>query len=347
MKGFAMLGERKTGIIEKPNPTIRYPTDAIIKVTAVAPCTTEIHALENAAIPGMIGNFIGHEAVGVIDSVGSDVKDFKPGDRVVISDVSPDWNSLEAQDQIPGRSKGCVRTSNPDMQGMFAEYVLYERADANLARIPDNVTDQQALMVVDMIATAAAPMDFLNIQLGETVAVLGIGPVGLMGVELSVLHGAGRVFAVGSRQACFDAALKLGATDCINYRKGSISKQILEQNGKPVDKVLICGGTADILSEALTICKTGGKIANVAIFYDVCNDNAQILDFKHFAKDFKGFSLKSGRLFLERALAAIQYGRLHPEYIISHVMYGFESIPEAFELMSNKDPKMIKPVVIL
>ncbi|MEH7178563.1 alcohol dehydrogenase catalytic domain-containing protein [Neobacillus vireti] len=82
MRGFAMLGKGQTGIIEKPDPIIMNPTDAIIKVTAVAPCTSGVHLVEHGSFQSMFGNFIGHEAVGIVQEVCSAVKDFKPGDRV-------------------------------------------------------------------------------------------------------------------------------------------------------------------------------------------------------------------------------------------------------------------------
>ena len=348
MKGFAMLEKGKTGIIEKPDPVLRCPTDALVRVTAVAPCTSDVHSVEMGAFPGMFGNFIGHEAVGVVEEVGADVKDFKKGDRVAIADISPRFDDMVALAGMPHYTEGCLRTFNPELQGMFAEYVLYERADTGLAHIPDGVTDVQAVMVTDMLATCAAAMNFLDIQLGETVAILGIGPVGLAGLDLVVHGGAGRVYAVGSRQACFDAAEKLGASDLVNYRDGSIVEQILQKNGGPVDKVFVCGGnSSDIVAEGLAICRNGGKVANVSMFFDVAPANAQIASLDHFDKAFQSFRINCNRYILEGLLAMIQYKRLRPELYVSHVMEGMENIPVAFDMMARKDPEMIKPVVKL
>jgi alcohol dehydrogenase (NADP+) len=344
MRGFAMLDKGKTGIIEKPDPVIGSPTDSIIKVTAVAPCTSDVHLVESGAFKSMYGNFIGHESVGVVQEVGSAVKDFKPGDRVAVPDASPFWDSMEAQDGMPNYSPGCSMTTNPDLQGMFAEYIRYERTDSGLAHIPDNVTDVQAVMSVDMMATCATAIPFLDIKFGETVAVLGIGPVGLMGVGLVILNGAGRVYAVGSRPACFEAAKKMGATDIVNYKDGSIKEQILTKNDGPVDKVFICGGESDILMDAFNLCKPGGRIANVSFFF---TPNAQIPTFMNSDKAYCSFRINNGRLFIERLLKLIAYGRIHPEYVVSHVMNGLDKIPEAFQMMVDKKPEMIKPVVIL
>jgi threonine dehydrogenase-like Zn-dependent dehydrogenase len=344
MRGFAMLEKGKTGIIEKPDPVIKNPTDAIIKVTAVAPCTSDVHLVESGAFKSMYGNFIGHESVGVVQEVGSAVKGFKPGDRVAVPDISPFWDSMEAQDGMPNFSPGSGRTTNPDLQGMFAEYIHFERADSGLAHIPDNVTDAQAVMAVDMIPTPATAIPFLDIKLGETVVVIGIGPVGLMGVGLVVLNGAGRIFGVGSRPACFEVARKMGATDLINYKEGSIKDQILAKNGGPVDKVLVCGGDSDVLMEAFGMCKRGGHIASVAMF---STPTAQIPAFGNSDKEYRAFQIYNGRLFIERLLNLIAYERIHPEYAVSHVMHGLDSIPEAFQMMTVKKPDMIKPVVIL
>jgi threonine dehydrogenase-like Zn-dependent dehydrogenase len=117
MKVFAMLEKGKTGVIEKPDITIKNPTDVIIKTTAVAPYTSDVHLVGHDSFPGMFGNFIGNEAVGIISEAGASVKDFKTGGRVAICGINPDWGSMESQAGISNATPGCVRTSNPEAQG--------------------------------------------------------------------------------------------------------------------------------------------------------------------------------------------------------------------------------------
>ena len=343
MRGFAMLDIGKTGWIEKPDLAIKNPTDVLIKTTAVAHCTSDVHLVESGFLPSMIGNIIGHEAVGVVVEVGSEVKDFKAGDRVAISNNSPFWGDSLTQKGVSNFCPGADRTLNPELDGMFSEYILFERADTGLAHIPDNVTDEQALMAVDMMATAYEGIKSLDIQFGDTVAVIGIGPVGLCGVEGCAISGAGKIIAVGHRAVCKEAALKMGASVVLDYADGPIVKQILDaNNGQPVDRVLICGAYKDVLIDAFDLCRAGGKIANVAML----EEKESIPGFWAAKCGFDSCMVGCGRYLLEGLLALISSGRVHPENAISHVYHGFESIPEAFEKMSHKTDDLIKTISV-
>ena len=112
----------------------------------------------------------------------------------------------------------------------------------NLAHIPEGVTLEQAVMVPDMMCTAFEGVRQLDPAFGASVAVLGIGPVGLMAVRAAVLRGAGKVFAIGSRKGCFEVAQAYGATHLVDYHHENYLQQILAANGGPVDGVVLCGG---------------------------------------------------------------------------------------------------------
>lgn len=343
MKGFAMLGKGETGIIEKPMAKIEDPKDVIIKTTAVSICTSDIHMVAAANYPGMFGCFIGHEAVGVVTEVGSEVKDFKVGDRVCLSNYNPDHGIKCAQEGHPEYDASWARTCDPNLEGMFAEYIRYPRADANLAHIPDNVTDEQAVIISDMGATAFSGLEYIDIQPGENIAVIGIGPVGLMGVNGAVACGAGRIFAVGNRPATLEAAKKMGATDVLNYKECNYVDEIIKLNGGPVDKVLVCGGNDQTVLEAFKVCKKGGKIGNLAFFF---YPTIPIGCFGLGSRQYQQIGIKVGRYFYERLLNMVSYGRIQPELEISHLYHGIDKTPEAFEIMKESGPDVIKSVVI-
>lgn len=348
MRGLGYLGNASVGMVEKPKPELNDPTGALIRITATAPCTTDVHAVENNFYP-QTGNIIGHEAVGIVEEVGKYVKHIKPGDRVVCPDIVPIYDSDEGMAGIGNQVYGkefSMRSADPALQGMLTEYMLYPRADIGLAVVPDSISDEVAVMLADMIPTAATGVEYMDIQLGETVAVLGIGPVGLMGIELATLQGASRIFASGSRPATFEAAKKLGATDLIDYHNGSISEQMISLNGGPVDKVLIAGGNSGIITEGFNVCRMGGKIACVAAFFDVAPENASVF-LKNWDKEYRNLYYYADRLRLKRWLRLIEYGRLHPEHIITHVLRGIDKLPEAYELIAKKEADTIKPVVLL
>ena len=220
MKGFAMLGAGKTGWIEKARPTCGA-LDAIVRPIAVSPCTSDVHTVWEGALGERKDMILGHEAVGEVVEVGSLVRDFKPGDRVIVTAITPDWGSEEAQRGFAMHSGGMLagwKFSN-FKDGVFAEFFHVNEADANMARLPDDLDPGTACMLCDMMPTGFHAAELADIQFGESVCVIGIGPVGLMAVRACVLRGAGDVYCVGTRKNCMDVAAKYGATDFLSYKK--------------------------------------------------------------------------------------------------------------------------------
>ena len=260
MKGFAMLGAGKTGWIEKARPTCGA-LDAIVRPIAVSPCTSDVHTVWEGALGERKDMILGHEAVGEVVEVGSLVRDFRPGDRVIVTAITPDWGSEEAQRGFAMHSSGMLagwKFSN-FKDGVFAEFFHVNEADANMARLPDDLDPGTACMLCDMMPTGFHAAELADIQFGESVCVIGIGPVGLMAVRACVLRGAGDVYCVGTRKNCMDVAAKYGATDFLSYKNGDLAAQILERTrGKGVDKVVVAGGNADTFDAAIRMVKPGG-----------------------------------------------------------------------------------------
>jgi len=154
MKGFAMLSINKVGWIERECPKAG-PYDAIVRPLAVSPCTSDIHTVFEGALGDRHDMILGHEAVGEIVSVGSEVKEFKAGDRVVVPAITPDWRSLEVQAGFHQHSNGMLagwKFSN-FKDGVFAEYFHVNDADMNLAILPDEIPLEEAVMITDMMTT--------------------------------------------------------------------------------------------------------------------------------------------------------------------------------------------------
>ena len=351
MKGYAMLGIGKTGWIEKEVP-ICGPLDAIVKPIAVSPCTSDIHTVWEGAIGERTDMILGHEAVGEIVEVGSLVKDLKVGDRVIVPAITPDWGSLEAQGGYAMHSGGMLsgwKFSN-FKDGAFAEYFHVNEADANLARLPSSLDPAAAVMLSDMVPTGLHGAELADVQYGDSVCVIGIGPVGLMSVAGAALRGAGRLFAVGSRPNCIEVAKAYGATDIINYRYGDIVTQIMDKTGgKGVDKVIVAGGDNDTFIQAIDMLKPGGRIGNVN--YLGAGDFVRIprvqwgCGMGH--KTIAGGLMPGGRLRMEKLAALLVNGRLDTSRLLTHRFQGFEHLEEALLLMKDKPKDLIKPVVIL
>lgn len=351
MKGFSMLEIGKVGWIEKDRPACG-PYDAIVRPLAVSPCTSDIHTVWAGALGNRHNMILGHEAVGVVDEVGSEVKDFKPGDRVVVPCTTPDWRSRAVQEGFQQHSNGMLagwKFSN-FKDGVFGEFFHVNDADMNLAFLPKEIPLPTAVMITDMMTTGFHGAENADIPLGGNVCVIGIGPVGLMAVAGASLRGAGRIFAVGSRPKCVEVAKSYGATDIINYKNGDIVKQVLDAtNGVGVDSVIIAGGHEDIMQAAVKMARPGGNISNINYFGD--NDIIPIPRVEWGSgmahKTIRGGLCPGGRLRMERLINLVMHNKVDPGKLVTHVFHGFDNMEKSLLLMKDKPVDLIKPVVLI
>ncbi|MDR1927496.1 MAG: zinc-binding dehydrogenase [Oscillospiraceae bacterium] len=348
MKGYGMFCIGKPGWLEKELPACG-PLDALIRPTVVAPCSSDTHAMHGGA--GEKRNrILGHEAVGVVTETGALVTKFQPGDTVVVPCTTPDWLAPGVQNPVSfahdERPMGSFKfLSSKD--GVFAERFHVNQADANLVKLPEGIAPEAALMTVDMMSTGFHGAELAEIGFGDTVVVIGIGPVGLMAAAGAALAGAGRLIAVGTRPNCVRAAKEYGATDIISYKDGDIVQQVMALTGSGADRVIVAGGNQNTLGQAVAMTRETGIIANVNFF-----DAQDVLSFPalHWGlgmanKTIRGGFCPGGARRIEKLLAMIANGRIDPTKIISHRFQGFAAIEEAFALMDQKTPDLIKPVV--
>lgn len=349
MKGLALIDKNIVELRDDIREPECGPYDAVVKPYIVAPCTSDIHYLESEMGAMLKGRALGHETAGYVVEVGSEVKDFKVGDRVVASVRMHNWKVPSVQS---GYSNCMDDTGIYSMQpldwqnGTMAEKYGVVDADLNLAHVPENVTWEQAVMVTDMAATAFEGIRQADIQFGQTVVIYGIGAVGLMAVAAAKISGAGRIFAVGSRPISFEIAKEFGATDCISYRDGDVVSQIIAANGGQVDRVVVCGGqdSGETIEAALKLTKLRGKVMNVAVFM---SEHATPIPYAPFAQDieYKNVIARGGRDALDRLLKLVQYGRIQPEKLVTHRYHGMEFLETALRQMGGNDRTCIKPVV--
>lgn len=351
MKGYAMLKIGSTGWIEKKEPECG-PLDAIVKPIALAPCTSDIHTVWEGAIGERKNMILGHEAVGEVVETGKLVKDFRAGDKVIIPAITPDWNSVEAQRGFAMHSGGMLagwKFSN-FKDGVFSEFFNVNDADGNLAKLPEGMDPAAACMLSDMVPTGFHGVELAGIEFGDSVCVIGIGPVGLMSVAGTSLRGASKIFAVGSRPNCVEAAKDYGADEIINYKDGDIAEQILDKTcGMGVDKVIVAGGDGDTFIDAVKMLKPGGRIGNVN--YLGSGEFVRLPRVEWGAgmghKTIAGGLMPGGRDRMERLASLIDMGRLDAGKLVTHKFKGFEKIEDALMLMKEKPKDLIKPVVLI
>lgn len=350
MRGYGVIEPTVShGWIEKEIPE-PGPFEALCSPVAILPCTSDVHnAKFRKAYPNRI---LGHEGVGRIEKVGQFVTDLKVGDIVAIPAVTPIWRGREIEEGLPEHVGGFLggRYLSSKLDGTFGEFFIIPDADMNLAVVPEGVSIEAAGLAGDMITTGFSGVEGANIQFGDTVLVIGIGPVGLMSVAGTALRGAGRIIGVGHRQLTKDLAKEYGATDIIDYTEGSIVDQVFDlTGGKKVDKVILAGGTEDNLSIAYRVVKCGGTISNVAGYNFANKFELPVADAGTLVNHVTvtGRLCAGGRRRLERIMEVVKAGRFDPTLLITQRLHGFEKVEDSFKMMEFKTPDIIKPIVIV
>src|SRR3954470_1741752 len=226
---FHGIGDIRLETVREPK--IQQPTDALIRITASAICGTDLHFIRGTLTGMKPGTVLGHEAVGVVEECGKDVRNLRKGDRVVVpSTICCGYCAYcragyQAQCDVAhpkGAHAGTAFYGGGDAGGNFdglqAEYARIAHAAANLVKLPESVDDDQAILLSDIFPTAWFGADLAEIKEGDTVVVFGCGPVGQFSIASAKLHGAGRVFAVDCVRSRLDMARDQGA-EAIDFNR--------------------------------------------------------------------------------------------------------------------------------
>ncbi|WP_254524691.1 NAD(P)-dependent alcohol dehydrogenase [Natrinema caseinilyticum] len=347
MKAFVMNGIGETGFAEKDEPEAG-PSDAILRPTKGLICTSDVHTV-HGAIGDRKDLTLGHEVVGIVEEVGDDVEAFEPGDRVVVGAITPDWGSDAAQDCHSSQSNGALggwKFANVK-DGTFAEYAHVNEADANLAHIPESVSDEEAVYTTDMMSTGFMGAEHADIPVGGTVAVFAQGPVGLMATKGAVLQGAGRIFAVESVPERQELAERYGATEIIDFEEHDPVERIHElTDDRGVDAAIEALGTSSTLEDCVAVTKPGAMISNIG--YHGEGEYVKIpreeWGVGMAEKDIVTGLCPGGGLRMRRLLRLLEEGVVDPTPMTTHE-FPFAEIEKAFDLMETKEDGIIKPLI--
>ena len=348
MKAFVMRSLDHVGFMDKPIPE-PGPLDAVIKTTKALICTSDSHTVHGAIGPRE-NLTLGHEAVGVVHKVGSLVKMFKPGDRVVAGAITPDWGALASQAGHPSQSSGALsgwKFSNTK-DGVFAEYFHVNEADANLARIPGTVTDDAAVYCADMLSTGFMGAENGQVPVGGTVAVFAQGPVGLMATAGAKLRGAGLIIAVESVPERQKLACHFGADVIVDHTREDVVARILAStDGEGVDTAIEALGAEITFQNCIAVTKPGGTISNIG--YHGTGDYVRIpreaWGVGMAEKTIRTGLCPGGRLRLERLLRLIETKRIDPTPMTTHT-FAFSELDRGFEVMDKKLDGVLKPLIV-
>ncbi|MFR9787190.1 NAD(P)-dependent alcohol dehydrogenase [Streptomyces sp. MB22_4] len=347
MKAFVMKEIGSVGFMDKPVPE-PGPTDAVVRTTKALICTSDSHTVQGGIGPRE-NLTLGHEGVGVVHAVGGEVKDFRPGDRVLVGAITPDWGDLASQNGYPSQSGGPLggfKFANLK-DGVFAEYFHVSGADANLARIPEGISDEVAVYCADMLSTGFMGAEHGNIPIGGTVAVLAQGPVGLMATVGARLRGAGLVIGVESVPSRQKLARFYGADVIVDFGKEDVVERIHElTGGQGVDTAIEALGADVTFQTAVKVTKPGGTISVIGYFGQG--------EFVHIPRVEWGVGMADktiatglcpgGRLRMERLLRVLESGRVDPTRMTTH-RFPFSQMERAFEVSDKKLEDTVKVLV--
>jgi threonine dehydrogenase-like Zn-dependent dehydrogenase len=347
MKAFVMKQIGQVGFMDKPIPE-PGPNDAVIRTSKALICTSDSHTVGGGIGP-RTDLTLGHEAVGVVHAVGSEVKTFQPGDRVVVGAITPDWGHPAAQNGYPSQTGGPLggwKFANVK-DGVFAEYFHVNEADANLAKIPDDVPDEAAVYCCDMLSTGFMGAENGNIPIGGTVAVLAQGPVGLMSTVGARLQGAGLVIGVESVPSRQKLARLYGADEIVDFTKEDVVDRVMElTDGEGVDTAIEALGADITFQTAIKITKPGGTVSNTGYFGEGEFVSIPRVEWGVGMADMTIATglCPGGRLRMERLLRVLQGGRVDPTQMTTHT-YHFDEMERAFEVSDKKLDDVIKPLI--
>src|SRR3984957_954334 len=243
MKAAVFVEKGRIVLDEKPIPVVG-PLDALMRITTTTICGTDVHILKGE-YPVRRGLTIGHEPVGVIEQLGSSVTGFKKGQRVIAGAITPSGYSAAclcgclSQDGAGTKhgfkAIGGWKFGNT-IDGSQAEYLLVPDAMANLALVPDGLTDEQVLMCPDIMSTGFGGAESGHIQIGDIVAIFAQGPIGLCATIGAKLKGASKIIVVDSLDSRLQMSLKLGADVIINFKTTNPVEEIMRlTQGRGVD----------------------------------------------------------------------------------------------------------------
>jgi 2-desacetyl-2-hydroxyethyl bacteriochlorophyllide A dehydrogenase len=336
MRAVTFQAPEQVRIEEKPDPELSAADDAIVRVEASGICGSDLH-IYHGRVPVEPGFTIGHEFVGTVVAAGDDVERVAVGDRVLgtfhtacatcTSCLRGDYHRCRNQRTFGhGSHLG-------DLQGAQAELLLVPRSNLTLRRVPEGMSADVALFAGDVMGTGYHAVAHAGMQAGDTVAVLGLGPVGLCAVQAALAGGAVKVFAIDSVQERLDMAASFGAT-ALHFEEQDPKKAVrAATDGLGVDVVVDAVGDPGPLALAVSLARDAGTVSGIGAYAgkgEVPLGLAWL----------KGLQLRLGLAnviaHVDRVLALLEAGKLDPSPLVTHHM-SLDQADEAYRIYDNRE----------
>lgn len=326
---------------ERPVPQLQQPGDAIVKVTLASICSSDLHIKHGSVPKAKPGVIVGHEMVGEVVAVGTDVQSFQPGDRVTVNVETFCGECFYCQrgfvnnctDENGGWALGCR------IDGGQAEYVRVPLAEQGLNHIPAGVSDEQALFTGDILATGYWAADIAQIQPGDTVVVLGAGPAGLCTLLCAALYQPAHLVVVDIDESRLDLVRQHHLADvALNAKTDDVQAVIASfTEGRGADVVLEVAGGSDTFQQAWQLARPNGTVCVIAMY-----EEPQQLPLPDMYG--KNLTFKTGGVdasHCDEILQLIAEGKLDTTCMLTH-FYPLERIMEAYALFENREENVMK-----
>jgi alcohol dehydrogenase len=332
MKGFVFHGPGQSAWEQVPDPGIKDPTDAIVRVDAVTICGTDLHILKGDVPEVRPGTVLGHEAVGEIVETGSDVRTVRPGDRVLVSCITACGRCRFCREGAYGQCQGDGGwILGHRIDGTQAEYVRVPHADLSVHPLPSALGSEDAVLLADIFPTAYE-VGVLNgrVRPGDTVAVVGAGPIGLAAIVTAKLYGPERIIAVDLADSRLEAARRLGADAVVAVRDdpGQLVADLTD--GLGADVVIEAVGVPESFEMCTRMVRPGGHVANVGVHGKPATLHLEDLWIKNVTITTGLVDTSSTPMLLRMAAA----GRLPTSALVTHT-FPLDRMEEAYDVFAR------------
>ncbi len=352
MKAAVFVEPGRIVLDEKPIPEVG-PLDALMRVTTTTICGTDVHILKGE-YPVERGLTVGHEPVGVIERLGSAVKGYREGQRVIAGAITPSgWSnaclcgcgSQDGAGTAHGwKPLGGWRFGNT-VDGCQAEYVLVPDAMANLALVPESLSDEQVLMCPDIMSTGFGGAESGGIRIGDTVAVFAQGPIGLCATAGARLSGATTVIGVDRLPARLEIARRMGADHVIDSSRVDPVEEILRlTEGRGVDVAIEALGTQATFEACLRVLRPGGTLSSLGVYSG--DLKIPLGAFAAGLGDHKIITTlcPGGKERMRRLMTVIESGRVDLGPLVTH-RFKLDDIERAYELFAHQRDGVLKVAI--
>ena len=322
--------------------------EAVIRITVTTICGTDVHIVkgEYPVRPGLI---LGHEPVGVIEELGEGLEgEYTAGQRVIVGAITPCGQCFYCLNGVHSQCHGALggwRFGNT-INGAWAEYLLVPDARANLAVVPDELTDEQVLMLPDIASTGISGAESGNVRTGDSVAIFAQGPIGLCATLGARLRGAGLIIAVDPTRERREMALKFGASIALDPTAVDVVADIRGlTEGRGADVTIEALGRQDTFEAALRSLRPGGTLSSLGVYSGKLVAPYEAVYAGLGDQRIVTTLCPGGKERMRRLLSMVQNDRVDLTPLITHHFFALEELPEAFDLFRRQADGAMKVAI--